>query len=225
MCNLYSMTSNPQAIRGMAKVHEDRTGNLQPLPEIYPNTLAPIVRNGENGRELIMARWGMPTPPGYLKGHKVDRGVTNIRNPASTWWKRWEDKQHRCLVPLTAFSEPKRLSDGKSRPMWFARSDGEPLAVFAGIWCRWTSVRKLADGETTDDLFGFLTTEANHEVGLVHPKAMPVILTHPEELDVWMNTPTAEALELQRSLPDGTLTHVEAPRSFAFKSDATTGER
>ncbi|GFE97746.1 hypothetical protein DmGdi_28190 [Gluconobacter sp. Gdi] len=63
MCNLYSMTSNPQAIREIAKVLEDRTGNLQPLPEIYPNTMAPIVRNGEGGRELLMARWGMPTPP------------------------------------------------------------------------------------------------------------------------------------------------------------------
>ncbi|GAL98386.1 hypothetical protein ATR1_106c0001, partial [Acetobacter tropicalis] len=35
----------------------------------------------------------------------------------------------------------------------------------------------MADGETTDDLFGFLTTEANQEVGAIHPKAMPVILT------------------------------------------------
>ncbi|GAN62518.1 hypothetical protein AA0313_1876 [Acetobacter indonesiensis NRIC 0313] len=130
MCNLYSMTSNSQAIREIAKVLEDRTGNLQPLPEIYPNTMAPIVRNGTNGRELVMARWGMLTPPGYLKGHC---GVTNIRNPGSAWWKRWEGVAHRCLVPLTAFSELERLPDGKSRPAWFVRSDGEQLAFFAGI--------------------------------------------------------------------------------------------
>lgn len=214
MCNLYSMTSNSQAIREIAKVLDDRTGNLQPLPEIYPNTMAPIVRNCESGRELVMARWGMPTPPDYLKGHKVDRGVTNIRNPTSTWWKRWEGVAHRCLVPLTAFSEPERLPDGKSRPMWFARSDGEPLAFFAGIWCRWTSVRKLADGETTDDLFGFLTTEANNEVGMVHPKAMPVILTQSDELDVWMNASAEEVLRLQRPLLDGLLVRVEVLRSL-----------
>lgn len=212
MCNLYSMTSNPQAIREIVKVLEDCTGNLQPLPEIYPNTTAPIVRNGENGRELVMERWGMPTPPGYLRGHKVDRDVTNIRNPTSTWWKCWEGVAHRCLVPLTAFSEPERLPDGKSQPVWFARSDGEQVAFFAGIWCRWTSVRKLADGETTDDLFGFLTTEANREVGVIHPKAMPVILTQPDELDVWMNAAVSEALRLQTPLSDGMLACVDPPR-------------
>lgn len=175
--------------------------------------MAPVVRNGDNGRELVMARWGMPIPSGYLKGHKVDRGVTNIRNPGSAWWKRWEGVAHPCLVPSTAFSESERLPDGKSRPVWFARSDGEPLAFFAGIWCRWTSVRKLADGETTDDLYGFLTTEANQEVGAVHPKAMPVILTQPDELDVWMNAPVEEALRLQRPLSGGLLVPTEVLNS------------
>lgn len=48
-------------------------------------------------------------------------------------------------------------------------------------------MRKLVDGETMDDLFGFLTTEANREVGAIYPKAMPAILKQPDELDVWMN--------------------------------------
>jgi hypothetical protein len=44
----------------------------------------------------------------------------------------------------------------------------------------------LTEGEITCDLFGFLTTEANKEVGRVHPKAMPVILTEPEEWETWL---------------------------------------
>lgn len=60
----------------------------------------------------------------------------------------------------------------------------------------------------TTDLFAFLTTEPNREVGTVHPKAMPVILRTPEEIEVWMTAPWEEARKLQRPLPDGALTVV-----------------
>ena len=51
----------------------------------------------------------------------------------------------------------------------------------------------------------FLTTEPNAEVKAVHPKAMPVILTKPEEWDTWLTEEWDEAKFLQRPLPNGTL--------------------
>jgi putative SOS response-associated peptidase YedK len=74
-------------------------------------------------------------------------------------------------------------------------SKGQAVIRFADIWtANWTSVRKLTEGETTNDLYAFLTTEPNREVGAIHPKAMPAILTAPEEIEGWMAAPIEEAL-------------------------------
>jgi len=50
-----------------------------------------------------------------------------------------------------------------------------------------------------------LTCEANRVVGPIHPMAMPVILTTPEEIDTWLTAPAELALQLQRPLPDDAL--------------------
>ena len=40
----------------------DLTGNLPPLPGIFPDYEAPIVRTGGDGvREIALGRWGMPS--------------------------------------------------------------------------------------------------------------------------------------------------------------------
>lgn len=205
MCNLYSITKGQAAIRGLTRAMRDTTGNLPPLPGVFPDYAAPIVRNHQGQRELMMARWGMPSPAFALKGKKTDPGVTNVRNVASPHWRRWLGIEHRCVVPFTSFSENETMPDGTRPPIWFALDETRPLACFAGIWTRWTSVRKLKEGETTNELFAFLTTEPNKLVGRYHPKAMPVILTTSDEIDTWMSAPAPEALVLQRALADDAL--------------------
>ncbi|PTE19533.1 DUF159 family protein, partial [Cereibacter changlensis JA139] len=149
---------------------------------------------------------GMPTPQRFLEGRRTDPGVTNIRNVGSPHWRRWLGPAHRCLVPFTSFSElDARPGAPRNHPVWFALGEDRPLACFAGIRTEWTSVRKLKEGEVTAELFGFLTCEPNREVGPVHPKAMPVILTEPEEWRLWLTAPAEEALRLQRPLADGRL--------------------
>ncbi|WP_439154259.1 SOS response-associated peptidase [Yoonia sp.] len=207
MCNLYSMTKGQAAIRALFDEITDETGNLPALPAIYPDQSAPVVANTPDGPTLRMMRWGMPSPAFALKTRNADKGVTNIRNTASPHWRRWLGPDHRCVVPFTAFSE---FQKGVG-PRWFALDDSQPLAFFAGIWTNWTSVRKVKEGQTNDDLFGFLTTDANGVVAPIHPKAMPVILISPEAIKMWLTAPREQALRLQRPLPDRMLTLAEGP--------------
>ena len=233
MCNLYSVTTNVEAIRHFVrdmKIDQVAIGNFEPQTAIFPDYFAPIVRNFRDERELTKVRWGMPTSSfalfeaakrraqkivqkqgrglskdefDELLRHEPDSGTTNVRNTSSKHWQSWLTPEHRCVVPFTSFSEFNREAGGD---VWFAFDDSRPLAFFAGIWApQWTSVRKIKEGIVTTDLFAFLTCEPNAEVKPIHPKAMPVILRTPEEVEIWMTAPWSEASKLQRPLPDGTL--------------------
>jgi len=55
MCNLYSITTNQEAIRALFRVINRYIGNLPPMPGVFPDYPAPVVRNVGNERELVDA--------------------------------------------------------------------------------------------------------------------------------------------------------------------------
>src|SRR3954469_20742031 len=53
MCNLYSVTKGQQAIRELTRAMHDTTGNLPPMPAVFPDYAAPVVRKGELEHRLF----------------------------------------------------------------------------------------------------------------------------------------------------------------------------
>lgn len=211
MCNLYNQTTAAEAMRDLFNPRQwrNRAGNLPP-DEIYPDRLAPVVRIDSGVLVLERARWGLPSPAIHLSPSGLDRGVTNVRNTGSAHWRQWLDRAHRCLVPFDAFAEP---YPGKGAGnAWFRLAEGN--GFFAGIRVPgWTSIRKVKDGPTTDDLFAFLTCPPSAEVAAIHPKAMPVILTAIEDWRAWLTADWNDAQRLQRPLPDGALQLISNPNA------------
>jgi hypothetical protein len=138
-----------------------------------------------------------------------------LRPRGRPWRRAHENGQHRALFSFAGLHRTLRCTSqsdvgpGRRRHAGTCgRWGGRPLALVAGIWAQWTSVRKVREAETTNNLFAFLTTEPNAIVKPIHAKAMPVILTRAEEIETWLTAPGNDALKLQRPLPGDALSIV-----------------
>ncbi len=69
MCNLYSITTNQAAIIALFRVVNRYVGNLPPMPVVFTDYPGPVIRNTDNGTELVTMALGHaattanPRPP------------------------------------------------------------------------------------------------------------------------------------------------------------------
>src|SRR5271165_6980719 len=125
MCNLYSISTNQAATAGLFRRMNRYVGNLAPMPGVFPDYPAPVIRNAGDAEEMVLMRWGMPPPPKF-----GGAPVTNIRNTSSPHWRGWLKPENRCLVPASSFSEFAREAspaNGKKDIIWFALDESRPL--------------------------------------------------------------------------------------------------
>jgi hypothetical protein len=183
MCNLYSLNKGQDHIRREFQVNWDDTGNMPPLAGIFPDMMAPVVRNDGDVRRMQMMRWGMPTPPKFLTAGAIDRGVTNIRNGRLA---EGRDRQQAPMLRLGP-GPPVRRVDATRQILRAARKTGYGLRSTRIARClpspgsgapgSASAAQRGRPVEGKHQLYGFLTAEANATVRPVHSKAMPVILT------------------------------------------------
>ena len=199
MCNLYSMTSTHDAMRQLFRFRP-RQLNVPSMPTIFPSQDAPVVRQSDGERELVIMSWGFVLP----QGDKAPKRITNARDDkvaGSPFWRSsFEARQ--CLVPATSFAEyhPTEKHHGRKAAVWFALKGDEPrpLFAFAGLWRSWRGNLK---GERVEmDVVAFLTTTPNAIVKPIHPNRMPVILKR-EDHDTWLTGTPEQALGLTAPYP------------------------
>jgi putative SOS response-associated peptidase YedK len=179
---------------------------------VAPTTQVPLLRAGEGGFELKMARWGLipfwwkkPKPPGLAFNTRIEEAGTK---------PMWREviKTSRCLVPAVGWYEwaavemtdPATGEIKKAKQPYFLHLPGNRLLAFAGVMSSWTP-RK---GEQEMLTCSILTRAAEGPAAAVHDR-MPVIL--PDEVQsAWIDpelTDGKEALALAQEKAVTALEH------------------
>lgn len=205
MCNLYSSTLPPDAMRKIFAIREANyhLGNTEPLDAIWPKYEAPVVRLTKDGeRELLRMSWGFLTPKLSKKTGKpiAPDAWNNARADKVTTNAMWRDAflKRRCLVPATSFCEAKGRNP--ARYFWFGLTGAVPRPpfAFAGLW------RGIQPGLPEEQVktltHTIITTTANAIVKPVHPDRMPVILD-PGDYEQWLTGSDEDAQALLKPFP------------------------
>ena len=203
MCNLYSKTTNVEAMRRLFKVGkvDSSAANLPSQPSIFPAYDGPVIRLHEGERELSMMHWGFILPQND-KSPKVVKNARDDKVRTSNFWKS-SFEQRRCLIPATSFAEyhPTHKDEkGHKTVVWFSLKGDEPRPpfTFAGIWRSWRGNYK--DELREMNLYSMLTTTPNELVKPIHPTRMPVIL-NPDDYEQWLSGSPDEAVKLLQPFP------------------------
>ncbi len=182
MCGRYGLIKKIEEIqkRYRAQYSEAWETNYN----ICPTTLAPVIVEGEKGREIRLMKWGLI--PSWSEDGKTKFSTINARaeTVAKSGLYRGPFKKHRCIVPASGFYEWAKDKKKGDPPMWFTPK-GDDFFSFCGIWDSW----KSPEGKEIES-FSIITTDANTVVGKIHDR-MPCAITD-NMIAAWISPTTPE---------------------------------
>ena len=162
---------------------DEQPPGLKPSYNVAPTHVIPIIRPAPNGRELVMAGWG-------LQPHDTINARAETIRTAPAYREPFEKR--RCLVPATGWYEWQDVGEKEKRPMHL-RPMTTPFA-FAGVWGVWQD-----DGGRSMTGFSIVTTTAALSVSQYHSR-MPVLLDD-HQFDEWMRGMPDQAVTLLTPYP------------------------
>jgi len=177
-----------------------------PLPVDYrsrfnvaPAQIHPVVRWGNEGREITSMRWGLI--PSWAQDQRLGFSMINARSETVAMKPAFRVSLHtrRCLVLSDGFFEWRH--EGKEKEPFYISLKGGGLMPYAGLWDQW----RAPEGEILET-FTIITCAANELVQKLHDR-MPAILER-KNYDMWLNPAIApeRAMELLRPYPAGKMT-------------------
>lgn len=194
MCGRYTHNLTWEQIVNLYRLTlpEQEPEKLKPNYNVAPTHVMPIVRPAGNGRELLMAGWGLI--PFWMKPENlakqaystINARADRIQTAASY---REPFRKRRCLVPASGWYEWQKIDARTKRPHHF-QPKATPFA-FAGVYDVWN-----ADGKSSITSFSIVTTDAAPSTAKVHDR-MPVILEE-SQFEDWMRGPPEIAAAMMK---------------------------
>jgi putative SOS response-associated peptidase YedK len=195
----------------------EKAAEWYPMFITKPSNRLPVVKQSARDPaqlEFDLMEWGLHAKdwgdPGKVKAHINAKGETVHRLPSfrNSFFK------YRCLALADGFFEPDRIT----RQPWLIRFKDKRLFAFAAIYS--PVLHHEESGRDYNQGFCLITTEPNELVGkTVNHHRMPVILSDPEAMKLWLH-PEADPEELKDLLqphPDGEWETYQVARSIYTK--------
>jgi len=189
MCGRFTLHTPASVILQAFDVASDNV-ELVPRYNITPSQDIPVVRAGDDGRELAMARWGLV--PGWSKDARPKYSTINARveSVAEKPTYRAAFRHKRCLIPADGFYEWQKRGDRKIPH--YIRMQDESVFAFAGLWEHWQGEQEVFDS------CAIITLPANGVMTTIHTRMPAIIAAH--DYDAWLDTGITDKTDIMPQL-------------------------